>query len=163
HRPHPHAEREQESRPEVDPPLPPPPDRRARDRLGELQQAEEEDAAGEHPVDDLGGRVHSSSPASSGAATSGLATQSRNRVPAATTQIGGSTSRNQKPCPCGCNRVMRYGWRIAQTIPATTVSGPISQTARARAPSSALSTRAGSAADSAGRSTTSCDFAFIST
>src|SRR4051794_24251541 len=49
------------------------------------------------------------------------------------TSTGGSAKSHQKPCPCGCRIVSRYGCAIAQIAPARAVSGPSTETRRARA------------------------------
>ena len=54
------------------------------------------------------------------------ATTSANSSPTPTTYSGGSTNSHQKPCPCGCSSVTRYGWSSAQPKPAAIVSGPSS-------------------------------------
>ena len=63
HRPHQHAHPEEEPREEVHAPRPHRPDLLADDRLGQEDQPEQEDPAGEEPVDHLSLRLHRDPPA----------------------------------------------------------------------------------------------------
>ena len=56
-------------------------------------------------------RLHRSSSMSS--SNPGTTTKWK-KSPTAMTSSGGSTNSHQKPCPCGCRSVIRYGWAIAQ-------------------------------------------------
>ncbi len=131
HRPHHDAHPERDPGPQV---LPPPsrvPDLAADDRLGQETQAQEEQGAGEQPVDHLCRRFHQAS-RSARSASSGRATTSAKTTPTTATSSGGSISSHQTPWCNGCSSVSRYGWTIAQTAPAATAAGPSSEITNAR-------------------------------
>ena len=140
HRPHQHPEAEEEARPEVGAPGATAPDLFADDRPREQQQP-----SSRNPVANIqwtcsaGGCIVLLAGLRLGLARS----VARTRSPTATTSSGGSTSSHQKPSPCGCSIVSRYGCRNAQATPPSIVSGPSAATSRARGRAGTGSARSG--------------------
>src|SRR5581483_3005061 len=100
-------------------------------RLREQEEAEQQQARREHPVDHLCVRLHHCS-VSARSTRSGRATTSAKITPATITSSGGSVTSHQKPWCIGCSSVKRYGCSSAHRKPAAIVAGPSSEMTCAR-------------------------------